>query len=216
MIFSSYRKPLSRRWRRTEYLARVRLPPKPCSHFMTRRFNGVPGILPPKQAIDNVSFDGCPMCKVRSGDCSRQAAWRESTQGRSTHDRGDHLAARQRCQTALDPNRTGRLKSCLSAVPPLGAGWHMGQDHGALVADGEPKRAFACSDGTIARTRQKTAGAHPSKPMRSVCDSLAKLGKPRRLWAAQKVGSAAKSSRMSYFDSFRLISAHNTMMSMPA
>jgi len=33
-----------------------------------------------------------------------------------------------------------------------------------VVAEGEPKLAFACIDGTIARAHQKAAGARPSKP----------------------------------------------------
>jgi transposase len=35
-----------------------------------------------------------------------------------------------------------------------------------VVAEGEPKRAFACIDGTLARAHQKAAGARPSKPTR--------------------------------------------------
>jgi transposase len=34
-----------------------------------------------------------------------------------------------------------------------------------VVADGEPKLAFACIDGTIARAHQKAAGAQPGKRM---------------------------------------------------
>jgi hypothetical protein len=35
-----------------------------------------------------------------------------------------------------------------------------------VVAEGEPKLAFTCIDGTVARTHQKAAGAHPSKLIR--------------------------------------------------
>ena len=35
-----------------------------------------------------------------------------------------------------------------------------------VVAEGEPKLAFACIDGTVARAHQKAAGARPSKPIR--------------------------------------------------
>ena len=35
-----------------------------------------------------------------------------------------------------------------------------------VVAAGEPKLAFACIDGTVARAHQKAAGARPSKPTR--------------------------------------------------
>jgi transposase len=35
-----------------------------------------------------------------------------------------------------------------------------------VVADGVPKLAFACIDGTIARAHPKAAGAQPSKRMR--------------------------------------------------
>ena len=34
-----------------------------------------------------------------------------------------------------------------------------------LVAQGEPKLAFACIDGTIARAHQKASGARPGKAM---------------------------------------------------
>jgi transposase len=34
-----------------------------------------------------------------------------------------------------------------------------------VVAEGEPKLAFACIDGTVARAHQKAAGARRSKPM---------------------------------------------------
>ena len=33
-----------------------------------------------------------------------------------------------------------------------------------VVAEGEPKLAFACIDGTVARAHQKAAGARASKP----------------------------------------------------
>ena len=36
----------------------------------------------------------------------------------------------------------------------------------AELAEGEPKLAFACIDGTVARAHQKAAGARPSKPTR--------------------------------------------------
>jgi len=42
----------------------------------------------------------------------------------------------------------------------LGGARGMGPDHG-LVAAGEPQLAFACVDGTIARTHQKASGARP-------------------------------------------------------
>ena len=35
-----------------------------------------------------------------------------------------------------------------------------------VVAEGEPKLAFACIDGTVARAHQKAAGARPSKLIR--------------------------------------------------
>jgi hypothetical protein len=35
-----------------------------------------------------------------------------------------------------------------------------------VVAEGEPKLAFACIDGTVARAHQKASGARPSKPTR--------------------------------------------------
>lgn len=34
-----------------------------------------------------------------------------------------------------------------------------------VVAQGEPKLAFACIDGTVARAHHKAAGARPSKPL---------------------------------------------------
>ena len=43
-----------------------------------------------------------------------------------------------------------------------------------VVAASEPKLAFACIDGTVARAHQKAAGARPSKPTRRVCDSIAR------------------------------------------
>jgi transposase len=35
-----------------------------------------------------------------------------------------------------------------------------------VVAEGEPKLAFACFDGTVARAHQKASGARSSKPTR--------------------------------------------------
>jgi len=35
-----------------------------------------------------------------------------------------------------------------------------------IVAEGEPKLAFACIDGTVARAHQKASGARPTKPIR--------------------------------------------------
>lgn len=35
-----------------------------------------------------------------------------------------------------------------------------------VVAEGEPKLAFACIDGTVAQAHQKASGAQPSKPTR--------------------------------------------------
>jgi transposase len=46
----------------------------------------------------------------------------------------------------------------------LGGVWDKIMAH--VVAEGEPRLAFACIDGRIARAHQKAAGARPSKPTR--------------------------------------------------
>ena len=45
----------------------------------------------------------------------------------------------------------------------LGGVWDKIMAH--VVAEGEPKLAFACIDGTVARAHQKAAGARPNKPV---------------------------------------------------
>ena len=73
----------------------------------------------------------------------------------------------------------------------LGGVWDKIMAH--VVAQGEPKLAFACIDGTVARAHQKAAGARPNKPTTSVCDSIARPAVIRRLWDAQGADLGARS-----------------------
>ena len=67
---------------------------------------------------------------------------------------------------AFDPGRAGRLAPCLPAYRrwAVSGVWDRIMAH--VVAEAEPKLAFACIDGTVARAHQKAAGARPSKPTR--------------------------------------------------
>ncbi len=62
-----------------------------------------------------------------------------------------------------------------------------------VVAEGEPKLAFACIDGTVARAHQKAAGARPSKPTLLVCNSIARTTATSRPSAAPAAVSVARS-----------------------
>jgi transposase len=62
-----------------------------------------------------------------------------------------------------------------------------------VVAEGEPKLAFACIDGTVARAHQKAAGARSSKPTTWVCGSIARPAATTRLWAVRGADLVAKS-----------------------
>jgi hypothetical protein len=55
-----------------------------------------------------------------------------------------------------------------------------------VVAEAEPKLAFAGIDGTVARAHDKAAGARPSKPTHCVCASIATPATISRLWAVQR------------------------------
>ena len=62
-----------------------------------------------------------------------------------------------------------------------------------VVAEAEPKLAFACIDGTIARAHQKAAGARRSKPVTWVCDSIARPPAIIRHSGVREAASAARS-----------------------
>jgi transposase len=106
------------------------------------------------------------MGQVRSRDRRSQAAWSTSAQGRPAHDRSDHLAADNGAKWRSIPAELGNwhhayLRFRRWAVNGV---WDKIMAH--VVAKGEPKLAFACIDGTVARAHQKAAGARPSKPIR--------------------------------------------------
>src|SRR4051794_26645783 len=77
-----------------------------------------------------IAANGRAVGEIRGGDRGGQHSWRTTAARRPSHDRSDHLAHRQWREMAFDPGRTRRLAPCLSALPPLGGQWGVGQDHG--------------------------------------------------------------------------------------
>jgi transposase len=87
-------------------------------------------------------------------------------QGGSPHNRGHHLGLDNGAKWRSIPAELGDWHHAFFRFRRWTLGGVRDKIMARMVAEGEPKLAFACVDGTVARAHQKAAGARPSKPAR--------------------------------------------------